>query len=311
MSCGPPGWRSMCVQCRSGSPAAGGPARRARALRCRREPALRPRKGQPEAALAARAVRLAAPAAPAALGAGAPAARFGRAPPCCRSRHFSAMRAAPPSRRTASLTQSAWRAGRAQGVSRGGQRATTTTAPSGRAAAGSPSAATAAGPKPGNHKPWAEYRSRELRQSGRACAGPAHQDGGVAGQARMPGSAAGRTWRDATAAADSDSAKRVRRSSPTNWLSCECVRLQKMTWRRGSACSGASPAASSPSLPLLLPLLPLAAGVALDALTASRVGIDRWTGRTQPLSMQCAEHMLRRSSSREPADGGVHACVAC
>ena len=131
------------------------------------------------------------------------------------------------------------------------------------------------------------------------------------GKPACPEAAAGRTWRDATAAADSDSAKRVRRSSPTNWLSCECVRLQKMTWRRGSACSGASPAASSPSLPLLLPLLPLAAGVALDALTASRVGIDRWTGRTQPLSMQCAEHMLRRSSSREPADGGVHACVAC
>ncbi len=170
MSCGPPGWRSMCVQCRSGSPAAGGPARRARALRCRREPALRPRKGQPEAALAARAVRLAAPAAPAALGAGAPAARFGRAPPCCRSRHFSAMRAAPPSRRTASLTQSAWRAGRAQGLPRDGQRVTTTTAPSGRAAAGRPSAATAAGPKPGNHKPWAEYQSHELRQSGsRVC----------------------------------------------------------------------------------------------------------------------------------------------
>jgi hypothetical protein len=118
MSCGLPGWHLMRVSgAGRAAPATSVPGRRARALRCRRELALRPRKGQPEAALAVRAACPAAPAPPAAPGAGAAAAaaRFGRAPPCCRSRHFSAMRAAPPRRRTASLTQSACRAGRAQG----------------------------------------------------------------------------------------------------------------------------------------------------------------------------------------------------
>lgn len=60
------------------------------------------------------------------------------------------------------------------------------------------------------------------------------------------------TWRDATAAMDSESAKRVRRSSPTNWLSCECVRLEKMTWRRGGASAGPPGTSSAPSLSLLL-----------------------------------------------------------
>jgi len=60
------------------------------------------------------------------------------------------------------------------------------------------------------------------------------------------------TWRDATAAMDSESAKRVRRSSPTNWLSCECVRLEKMTWRRGGASTGPPGTSSAPSLSLLL-----------------------------------------------------------
>lgn len=32
------------------------------------------------------------------------------------------------------------------------------------------------------------------------------------------------------------SAKRVRRSSPTAWESCECVRLQKITCRGAMAC---------------------------------------------------------------------------
>jgi hypothetical protein len=42
------------------------------------------------------------------------------------------------------------------------------------------------------------------------------------------GSLAG-TLREARATEAMLSAKGVRRSSPTNWLSCECVRLAKMT----------------------------------------------------------------------------------
>ena len=60
------------------------------------------------------------------------------------------------------------------------------------------------------------------------------------------------TWRDPRAATASDSAKRVRRSSPTNWLSCECVRLQKMTCRRAGACAASFAASSGASLSLLL-----------------------------------------------------------
>ena len=60
------------------------------------------------------------------------------------------------------------------------------------------------------------------------------------------------TLRPAMAATESVSAKGVRRSSLTNWLSWECVRLQKKTWRFWGAASSSSFASSvsEPSLSL-------------------------------------------------------------
>lgn len=43
------------------------------------------------------------------------------------------------------------------------------------------------------------------------------------------------TFLDASATVESDLAKLVLRSSPTNCVSCECVRLQKITCRLGGA----------------------------------------------------------------------------
>lgn len=43
-----------------------------------------------------------------------------------------------------------------------------------------------------------------------------------------------RTLREARATEATLRAKGVRRSSPTNWLSCECVRLAKMTCAIGT-----------------------------------------------------------------------------